>query len=446
MNQTLPITVFHLLPDPEIDRSQIRDLKEEAAFFQHYVVLLPANNKKRSDFGEADVTIHSLQDLSEAGKALESLISEIETDWFLLLFGAEQVASDDLKSLDFSSTAPINSEIRTPSVSYFNSFLTTRLVHTNHSFQFERNKLPSITLESGSNHHSNSNKDETRFIRIKRNKPYFGEFDDNTLDSTDIGPFFEVLNHLRNKRLKKAEQLLNTLTNKHSSSYPYKATIYNLWAFLRLEQQKFQEAEAALEKSINLVANQYTPWVMRYHYYLIMNRLDDGYQALYTYLQQLPKGTNLTLDTRLPLTDTHYQLGEAASRMGDLSRALVHYEEYYRLQGTDPSREGVDLLEKLLLFATEIGDRKRTEHYFDLMFGSLLHQGLNNQQWKEIEEYIALFMAKGWYSYASSIYEALYPNNADKPRFIRRWTATLIKNGEIERAQKLINTHKSINF
>ena len=248
------------------------------------------------------------------------------------------------------------------------------------------------------------------------------------------------------QQVKDGEEHLDVLAKKDGATTALSASIAQARAWYYYRRQQFDKANQAINQALESSDQVYAPHVIRYMMAANYHHWEEAYNHLYHYLELLSQGTEARVDFGYTVKHVHHILGETCVQTGQYERAVIHIEEYYRLMKRDGKQIPRQILKQLLLLVIELEDFEKAETYFEPLFGNLLNKKLSKEEWKELEETLMLFTAKGWYGFVNSIYESMYEKNSEIPRLVRRWIAALIKDGKIDRAQKLINSHKSINF
>lgn len=239
---------------------------------------------------------------------------------------------------------------------------------------------------------------------------------------------------------KEAEKCFRTAIQLKSLPYFDHAAALNGLADALYEQNKWHDCKKFALQSIEVCKEQRMPYLILFRSSFAANQWEDAYNYLFQYLEILAQGTKVNHDVVLPLDDTHFLLGEAAYKKGWHERALVHYEQYYELK---QGEVGQEIVERLLIYALEIGESKNAEMYFKAIFSDKIPDKLSPSERSKLLEYLTLFVDKEWFKLPLKIYEKIFKNNTDDALILRRWVTALIKANRIEKAQDLIAKHKT---
>ncbi len=207
-----------------------------------------------------------------------------------------------------------------------------------------------------------------------------------------------------------------------------------------LGQSKWEECISVANHSIEKEAHQRMPYLLLFKAYYARNEWEEAYTHLFNYLENLAGGSLINYDILFPLTQTHFLLADTAYKQGWHERAFVHYEQFYELK--DGAIDN-DILERLVLYSLELDEKENSKKYFSTLYADKIPDKLREDEKIKVLELLSIFVDKEWFQTPLEVFEKLFNYNPKDAEILRKWVATLIKAKKIEKAQELINKHKT---
>jgi tetratricopeptide (TPR) repeat protein len=210
----------------------------------------------------------------------------------------------------------------------------------------------------------------------------------------------------------------------------------NGFANALMELHEWQEAKKTAEKSLKITAKQQSPYLTLYQYYNIKGESDKAYQQLIQYQKAAKVETEANWDVFMPEAHVAFLIAEISFHQGWHEQAYRYYEQFFVCNNGKVSRP---VLERLFLYAVELHQRAKAACYFEALFRNYLTGNLEGEkQSLQIKEALSLFIKNGWYDIASDIYRRLVNRRPDDESLRYGLIRTLVKNGQVEKAQELL--------
>ncbi len=202
------------------------------------------------------------------------------------------------------------------------------------------------------------------------------------------------------------------------------------------EQYKWSQALEMATKSIRLDYRQRLPYLILFRIHQLAKRWEEAHEILLRYYALMGEATAANFDKVLPVQETLEHLAEVAFRAGMRKASYEHYRKLYTIRG---GKVDSDFLHRLLLFATEQEHYEQATSYFFKLFADSFPDNVEGEAEKQIFEFLALFMERGWYEFASARYQELLEHQPSNEAYMRRWLVALSKSKDISKAQQVIS-------
>ncbi len=274
---------------------------------------------------------------------------------------------------------------------------------------------------------------------ISREEPLFPqkaiqkELDDGS-EST-MHTFWRGMMNTEEKKFTKAIQCFKKVLKRPILAPWNKLAALNSLANAYIETYKLYEACRTAKESLEISADQRAPHLTLYQYYNLKGNHKKAYGALKNYLQMADVSTKANWDVFLPKEQAVFLMAEISLYLGRHENAFKHYTQFCNYHNGNVSDS---VLEKLLIYSIELGNRKKAIQYFKALFGPDLAEGLDKDQIVRVKEVLVLFADRNWYSFINKMYEQLVAQNPEDERLRNGWIRILMKNNEIQRAQALV--------
>lgn len=375
-------------------------------------------------------------------EAVNNKLSEVTSDWILWLRNGEKPDLNSLKDLDFTNTKKCyEALISLENESSHSKMFEIRLFPNHPSIEFRGTIYPNCTesiLEQGFDVTSESflveaDRTTTKQVTYEEAKPVTAyDYLALGLSTSKQGHHQAALSHYS-----------QAVKMNHLAKHDRMAA-FNGLANSYYEQKNRPKCLEMIEKSLQVSQKQCMPYLLRFRLAYNSKAWDQAYAHLMNYLTNLAEGSHANFDVTIPLTETHYLLGDCALKAGMNDRAHVHYEEYFELSEQENRAIPEDVLERLLFFSVQLEEKEQAIRYFNKLYADRLDQKITDETWKKIDRKLALFNEKEWYEFTGQCYETLFASNRENKNILRRWVAILIKQGDVETAQDLLSKHKGI--
>jgi len=201
------------------------------------------------------------------------------------------------------------------------------------------------------------------------------------------------------------------------------------------EQYKWAQAVEMAVMSLKLEEKQRLPYLILFRIHQLAKRWNEAHDILNQYHQLGETISAANFDKLLSEEETLVQLAETAFRAGLRKESYNHYQRLYMLRG---EKVDASLLQRLLLFSIEQDDYEQSVRFFNELFTGLIPDNIDANAEEQLFEYLALFMEKGWYEFASNLYQELLEHQPGNETYMRRWLVALSKSKDIRKAQQVV--------
>lgn len=202
-----------------------------------------------------------------------------------------------------------------------------------------------------------------------------------------------------------------------------------------VEQNKWAEAIALANTSIEAESLQRLPYLIQYKIFQLQKKWDEAFNSLHSYYQMLSLYSRANYDKAIGEQQTLLELAELALKGGKKEKALDFFSAYFTLK---EGKVEQDFSHKLLLLSIEVGDYERSVGYFNHMFEQPLSNQFFEEQHSMLDEYMSLFIKKGWYDFVSEVYQQLHSASPQNGDYKRRLIVAYSKMNKLDKARRLI--------
>lgn len=408
-------------------------LSEWSDLFSRVTVAAPA---ERPEHIPQRIGWHVYNNENSRSEVWNCLLSKSAKDWVLFLVDDEKVCLDS-----FPDKKTLATDRWTPAFIFQNdagivsNYYQIRLVHKCTENVFEGINLPDCTEYIIRNQ-----------VQLA-NKPFNIERETDPVRHIDIIKELSVPNVSPQLYLIQGEQHLAQGKYVHAAAqYRKLLKTEKLLPFDRLgavnglarcfaEQYKWPQALALAEKSIEAEPVQRLPYLIQYRILQLNKQWKKAFEVFNAYYDQLHFPSRANFDKTITEEDALQKLGELALKAGLKKEALRFFEELF-----DNSNGKVEraFLKRLLVLSIDLEDQEKSILYFKKIYGEILPDIMSDQKIDELNDYMTLFMNKGWYLFVSEIYEQLNASHPRNNEYRRRLIVALSKSDRIEKARKLI--------
>ena len=276
-------------------------------------------------------------------------------------------------------------------------------------------------------------------LSIKRDQALFSvdaiEREVKFASDSSMHGFWQGMWATKNEHFTRAIDYFKQFLNKQNVSLWNKLAALNSLANNYIETHQLSEAKITAEQSLGISQNQRAPYLTLYQACNYSGETDKAYETLVRYSRAATDESDANWDVYLPQAQAAFLMAQIALKQGKHKKAYRHYEQFYVFNNGGVSE---DVLEKLFLYAVELQDRAKAIQYFEALFGDPFPKDITPGQSARIREALALFSDKGWYDYASKIYQQLVSSQPEDENLRNGLIRVLVKNDEISKAQALL--------
>lgn len=202
------------------------------------------------------------------------------------------------------------------------------------------------------------------------------------------------------------------------------------------EQHKWEKALLLTQESIEAESLQRLPYLIQFRIHQLRKEWNKALKSLEEYYQRLNLFSRANFDRIMDEEQTLVHLSNTALKAGDRSKATDYLDELFTIKRGDAD-EG--LLEKALLLSIELEDFKRSANLFERLFKEkLLTNEVDLKSRSQMDDFLTLFMKRGWYNYVSEVYKALHEAYPEDREFKRKFIVTLTKTNRLDQAKKMV--------
>lgn len=363
-------------------------------------------------------------------------VADADGGWLLFLEDDEDIRFSDFPTLDTISQkrwAPAlvlcNKEGRT------HQYYQMRLVPAWAEKPFGGKNLPDCTRYITKNEISLL----TQPILIERKTDPVSKIDaDEELSVSDFSPQLYLVKgeqfFRRGKYVHAAAQYRALLKQEKLLPFDRLGAVNGLTSCL-VEQNKWAEAIALANTSIEAEPLQRLPYLIQFKIFQLQKKWDEAFTILNSYYQMLSLYSLANYDKAIGEQQTLLELAELALKGGRKEKALDFFSAYFTLK---EGKVDQDFSHKLLLLSIEVGDYERSVGYFNHMFEQPLSSQSFEQQHSMLDEYMSLFIKKGWYDFVSEVYQQLHSASPQNGDYKRRLIVAYSKMNKLDKARRLI--------
>jgi len=364
---------------------------------------------------------------------------ELDTPWILWLRKGEKPDIDSLLNQPLANNRCYEAIISSEHDFYNSTHLEVRLFHIEQLLRFKGTIYPSLfpsIMKNGLEVKKQAFLIDAEPTQIKV------DTENEMKASTALDYLAWAFIQIEEEAYNKAEQTFKEALKIGNMSQPNRVAALNGLANTYYQKENRDRCLATIDQSLSETEQQRTPYILLFRLHHNSKNWDEAYHSLYKYLQQLAEGSVINFDTAIPLTQTHFLLGESANRAGMHQRALVHYQEFYELKKKKAQPVSEEIIEKLLNYSIQLENRRAAEKYFNHLFKDLEKKPITEEKLSIFNRKLALFQDKEWYDFVCEKYRQVYENHKSNENIVRRLVAIYVKLGQVEEAQKLLSEHK----
>jgi tetratricopeptide (TPR) repeat protein len=202
------------------------------------------------------------------------------------------------------------------------------------------------------------------------------------------------------------------------------------------EQYKWPQALALTEKSLEAEPLQSLPYLIQFKIYQLQKKWAEAYQSLNSYFKRLELYSRANFDVKISEEETLINLADLALKSGLREEASKLLNELFAVKNGDVDRT---FLHQLLVLSIELADFKKSEFFFNRMFGDKVGTAaMEDEVREELNDYMTMFMQNEWHEFVYELYWKLYNLNPQVDEYRRRLIVASVKTNRVEQAQKLV--------
>lgn len=202
------------------------------------------------------------------------------------------------------------------------------------------------------------------------------------------------------------------------------------------EQYKWPQALALTEKSLAAEPLQSLPYLIQFKIFQLQKKWKEAYQSLNCYYERLELYSLANFDVKISEEETLINLADLALKSGLREEASKLLNELFAVKNGEVDRA---FLHQLLVLSIELSDFKKSEFFFNKMFGEKIDTGsMEDEVREELNDYMTMFMQNEWHEFVYELYRELYNSNPQIDEYRRRLIVASVKTNRVEQAQKLV--------
>lgn len=369
------------------------------------------------------------------------IVKEASTGWVFFLHESEEILFTSLPE-EFETSdkrwIPVRLLVSKEGGSSFRQYYHMRLVPATAVKPFSGKNLPDTTNYIYENEITLA--EQVIDIR-KRSSAIFSANPDDELSERNVSPKVHLLNAEARMGEKKyaqaAAQYRRVLRTENLLPFDRLAAVNGLAGCLT-EQFKWPQAVSLAETSLEAEPLQRIPYLIQYRIHQLNKQWREALNVLKAYNEGLNRPSRASFDRGINEYETLLSLADLASKAGDREESLNYYEQIYAMRNGEVDR---DFLKSMLILSLELSDFEKSVCYFEELYRELIPEELTQEQKGEVNDYLGMFMAEGWFEYCGGLYRELYKSEPNNPEYRRRLIVTFSKTDKIDEARDLIEAN-----
>lgn len=218
-----------------------------------------------------------------------------------------------------------------------------------------------------------------------------------------------------------------------------KLSALNGIASCHAEQFRWEPALEAADRSLEEETFQHLPYLIKFKVNQLIKNWKEAYNALLkyyenTFYEKIKLHSKANYDVRITLEDTLVSLVDLAFKAGMIQDASDHLEDLFNLKEGKLEKA---YMKQLLVLSIELEDFEKSEFFFRKLHENKFPKNLTEQELSLLNDYMEMFMKKGWYESVYEVYSELHYHYPQNDEFRRRLIVTLVKTGRLEQARNL---------
>lgn len=238
------------------------------------------------------------------------------------------------------------------------------------------------------------------------------------------------------KYVRAAAQYRQLLKKKKLLPFDRLAAINGL-ASCMAEQYKWSNAMMLAEESLQAESLQALPYLIQFKINELQKNWKQAYTILLQYYERRSLFSRASFDKIMDEETTLVNLADIALKAGERKQASDYFDELFTHKRWNVDR---DMLYKVLVLSIELSDYERAVHLFNRMYKDLLSEKLDDeQQKKELNNIMSMFIKKGWHGFVANVYSKLYQAYPRDETYKRRLIVALTKTNRLDKARSMLS-------
>ncbi|MDR8394645.1 hypothetical protein NC796_26105 [Aliifodinibius sp. S!AR15-10] len=402
----------------------------------HFARMTIAGMGPRPEDLPARVGWHSYHPEEARSTVWNRLLAESRKEWTLFVEDDEQLRLDDFpRKKSLSPNCWLTTLIRYRNGGAPRHFYQIRLVHSGTGDLFDGRGLPDCTQYI---RQQNISLLERPVIFERQSDPVAHVDTDEELSVRSASPQLYLVQGERyfkqGKYVHAAAQYRQLLKAEKLLPFDRLGAVNGLASCLT-EQFKWSKALALAQKSVEAEPAQRVPYLIQFKIFELQKQWEKAYQALLSYYEKSDRNSRANFDRMLQQEEALLNLANVALKAGRRKEASDFFEKLFTVKQGKVERS---FLHRVLLLSIELFEYERSVSFFERMFGDRLPDKLDQAEQEELDDFMSMFMQKGWYEYVAEVYRTLYHHYPENREYKRRLIVSLTKINKVERARELI--------
>lgn len=364
------------------------------------------------------------------------LIANAENEWIMFVEDDESIRFEEFPGKEaVHARRWIPALILNNKESSLEQYYQMRLVHTGHTELFDGADLPDCTRYIREN---NIDLSEKALLIDRESSPVGHINTDVELSLLTFAPqLYLVLGqrHFNDGKYVRAAAQYRQLLKKDKLLPFDRIGAVNGLASCMAEQYKWQKALTLARESIEAEPQQCLPYLIQFKIHELNKQWSKAYEMLKSYYKRFQYSSRANFDRSIGEEETLLMLANIALKAGRKQESLDFFKKLFALKEGNVDRS---FLRRVLLLSIELSNHERSVFFFKRIFDLGQLEEVDEVKEKELNDYMSMFMKKGWYEHVASVYKQLYAQKPQSREYKRRLIVALTKTNKMEKARELI--------
>ena len=200
------------------------------------------------------------------------------------------------------------------------------------------------------------------------------------------------------------------------------------------EQHRWPQALDLARQSIEAEPQQYLPYLIQFRIHQLAKNWKHALNALEDFKSLAGWPTRAGFEVGMASETLLLQLADMAFKAGLREEAFRYYEQIFHFRQGAVEQDHIKLL---FVFAMELANFEKACYYFEVLYGQLIPDGLDEESRADVMDSLQMFMKKEWYDYATDHYIKLFESDPANPDYRRALIAGLSKTKRLNEAKAI---------